>query len=161
MRPEVVYRIRAENAHPSKGYIFNPYGKTKAAQRKIPLNKTASEIIRSRLEIALQKGNSPYLFPHRDDPARPMVKANNTHTAVLKKSKVQRFRLYDLRHTWATRAAESGIDLVTLAAILSHSRIQMVLRYAHPTKEHQVNAMKKLEAFTVQREKKPAVTEAV
>ena len=28
---------------------------------------------------------------------------------------IARFRLYDLRHTWATRAAMSGVDLVTLA----------------------------------------------
>jgi len=31
---------------------------------------------------------------------------------------------------------EAGVDLVTLAAMLGHSRIQMVLRYAHPTEEH-------------------------
>jgi hypothetical protein len=43
----------------------------------------------------------------------------------VKDSKVAPFRLYDLRHTWATRAAESGIDLVTLAALLGHSKIQM------------------------------------
>jgi len=41
----------------------------------------------------------------------------------------------------------SGIDLVTLAAMLGHSRIQMVLRYAHPTEQHQAEAMRKLEAF--------------
>jgi integrase len=57
------------------------------------------------------------------------------------------FRLYDLRHTWATRAAESGIDLVTLAAMLGHSKINMVMRYAHPTQEHQMRAMQRLEKF--------------
>jgi hypothetical protein len=36
---------------------------------------------------------------------------------------------------------------VTLAALLGHSRIQMVMRYAHPTEEHQFNAMKKMEAY--------------
>jgi hypothetical protein len=41
----------------------------------------------------------------------------------------------------------SGIDLVTLAAMLGHSRIQMVLRYAHPTEQHQAEAMKRLEEF--------------
>jgi integrase len=51
------------------------------------------------------------------------------------------FRIYDLLHTWATRAAEAGIDLVTLAAMLGHSRIQMVLRYAHPTQKHKTTAM--------------------
>ncbi|HEX7158086.1 MAG TPA: hypothetical protein VF214_03680 [Edaphobacter sp.] len=40
-----------------------------------------------------------------------------------------------------------GIDLVTLAAMLGRSRIQMVLRYVHPTQQHQVQAMQRLEQF--------------
>ncbi len=76
-----------------------------------------------------------------------MLKVNNAHDGALKRSGLPAFRLYDLRHTWATRAAMSGIDLVTLAAMLGHSRIQMVLRYAHPTAEHQANAMHRLEEF--------------
>ncbi|MGA9768567.1 MAG: tyrosine-type recombinase/integrase [Blastocatellia bacterium] len=44
-------------------------------------------------------------------------------TSILKRSGLKSFRLYDLRHTWATGAAMSGIDLVTLAAMLGHSRI--------------------------------------
>jgi len=76
-----------------------------------------------------------------------MLKVNNAHTGALRRSGLIPFRIYDLRHTWATRAAMSGIDLVTLAAMLGHSRIQMVLRYAHPTAEHQVSAMRRLEEF--------------
>ena len=40
-----------------------------------------------------------------------------------------------------------GVDLVTLAAMLGHSRIQMVLRYAHPTEEHQFAAMEKRQRY--------------
>jgi integrase len=72
---------------------------------------------------------------------------NNAHDRAVKDSKIAPLRLYDLRHTWATRAAMSGIDLVTLAAMLGHSRIQMVLRYAHPTQAHQAKAMEQLEQF--------------
>jgi len=46
------------------------------------------------------------------------------------------------------RAAMAGVDLVTLAAMLGHSRIQMVLRYA-PTEEHQFQAMRKLASYTL------------
>ena len=97
--------------------------------------------------MRLESAKGRYLFPHEKDADNPMLKVNNAHSGALKRSTVPYFRLYDLRHTWATRAAMSGIDLVTLAAMLGHPRIQMVLRYAHPTEQHQAQAMRKLEEF--------------
>jgi integrase len=143
MRPEEVYNIQRENAHLADAYIFNPVGKTKAAKRRIVLTSAAAEVLKRRLSRA----GGRYLFPHEKDVNRPMLKVNNGHDGAIKRSGVSRFRLYDLRHTWATRAAMSGIDLVTLAAMLGHSRIQMVLRYAHPTQQHQAQAMRNLEEF--------------
>jgi integrase len=37
MRPEEVFRVRPEDLHLDQGYLFNPYGKTKAAKRRIKL----------------------------------------------------------------------------------------------------------------------------
>jgi integrase len=51
------------------------------------------------------------------------------------------FVIYDFRHTFATRMAQAGIDLATLAAILGHSSIRIVQRYVHPTAEHKRAAM--------------------
>lgn len=108
-----------------------PFGKTKAARRKIPLTEKAPAVLEKRLA----KAKGEYIFSGgRDggDLSRPIVKLNNAHAGALKRSGVPRFRLYDLRHTFATRAAEAGVDLVTLAAMLGHSRVQMVMRYVHP-----------------------------
>jgi integrase len=143
LRPEEVCRIQRDNVHLEKGYLFNPYGKTKAAKRKVPLSERAAAVLSKRL--AKVKGE--YLFPGRGVGDTPIIKVNNAHAGTLKRSKVRSCRLYDLRHTWATRAAMAGVDLVTLAAMLGHSRVQMVMRYAHPTEEHQYNAMKKMEAY--------------
>jgi hypothetical protein len=44
------------------------------------------------------------------------------------------------------------IDLVTLAAMLGHSKINMVMRYAHPTQEHQAQAMDKMERYLAQKQ---------
>jgi len=62
-------------------------------------------------------------------------------------------RPYDLRHIWAICVAEAGIDLVILAAMTGRSRIQMVMRYAHPTQGHEPSAMKKLVQHSVKQEK--------
>lgn len=143
MRPEEVYRIRREDVHLSSGFLVIPYGKTKAAKRRVPLSTSARAVIVSRL-ASIQGG---YLFPCETDSSRPVPKINNAHDRAVITSGVWPFRLYDLRHTWATRAAMAGIDLVTLAAMLGHSRIQMVMRYTHPTHSHQNQAMQRLEQF--------------
>src|SRR5262249_53491323 len=151
MRPEEVCRIRRQNVFLEQGYIYNPYGKTKAARRNVPLTKRACDVLLKRIE----KAEGDYLFPGRSTDAS-IVKVNASHVSAVERSKVARFRLYDLRHTFATRAVESGMDLVTLAAILGHSRIQMVLRYAHPTEEHQVLAIRKLEEFAIAKQMEEA-----
>ena len=43
------------------------------------------------------------------------------------------FRFHDLRHTAATRMADNGADVFTIAAILGHSDIRMTSRYTHAT----------------------------
>jgi integrase len=93
------------------------------------------------------KPEGAFLFPCDTDPTRPLPGIQSAHARALRESKVAQFRPYDCRHTWATRAVEAGIDLVTLAAMLGHSKINMVLRYAHPTQSHQTNAMDKMEKY--------------
>jgi integrase len=148
MRPEEVYRIAPESVSLAGSYLFIPFGKTKAARRRVPLTTTAKSVVARRM-AGLE---APFLFPCDTDAARPVPKVNNAHDRAVRDSKVAKFRLYDLRHTWATRAAESGIDLVTLASLLGHSKIQMVLRYAHPTQEHQARSVERMEQFVAARQ---------
>lgn len=148
MRPDEVFRMRRENVNLEDGYVFNPSGKSKAARRKLSLTRRAADLLKERLD-AIERD---YVFPLDSDPSKPMKTTDRLHQAALKVSGIDHCRLYDLRHTFATRCVEAGVDLVTLAALLGHSKIQMVLRYAHPTKEHQIQAIRKLEEFVVQRQ---------
>jgi integrase len=142
MRPEEVYRIQPGNVYLAENYLFNPHGKTKAAKRRIKLTAAAKSILARQLANC-----GAFLFPCETDATRPLPGIQSAHARALRESKVARFRPYDCRHTWATRAVEAGIDLVTLAAMLGHSKINMVLRYAHPSQEHQTRAMERMEQF--------------
>jgi site-specific recombinase XerD len=144
MRPEEVYRLERENVNLAIGFVKVPFGKTKAARRNVPLNRDARELLAERLDEA---PTTRFLFPSERDTALPMANIDNTHKRTVRRTCLAWFRLYDLRHTFATRAAQSGMDLVTLASILGHARIQMVLRYAHPVDEHKAAAMQKMEGY--------------
>jgi len=58
------------------------------------------------------------------------------------------FVIYDFRHTFATRAAESGMPVATLAKILGHADLRSVMKYVHVRQEAQDRAMTAFEQST-------------
>jgi site-specific recombinase XerD len=59
---------------------------------------------------------------------------------------VEDFRWHDLRHTFASRLVMAGVDLRTVADLLNHKTLQMVMRYSHLSPEHKHNAVECLTA---------------
>jgi integrase len=151
-RPEEIYRLQKSDVNLDGNFLTIQEGKTKAARRRIPLTARAKAILENRIENA--KGD--YLFAGGrgcKDVNRPIVKLYNAHAGALKRTRLKKFLIYDFRHTFASRMAMAGVDLVTLAALLGHSRIQMVMRYAHPFEAHKIDAVAKLESFNAAKRK--------
>jgi integrase len=150
MRPEEVFRMRVENLDFRQKAIFNPYGKTKATRRTIPMTDDALSLLKLRVKKATDLG-TPYLFRSRHDVQKPIGGVKKAHTAAVKRAKIRRyFRLYDLRHTFATRAVDAGTDLPTLSSLLGHASILMTMRYVHPAAEQKRTAMEKFEKFSAE-----------
>jgi len=65
MRPEEVFRIRTENIDFKQPSIFNPFGKTKAARRTIPMTVDVLALLKARAQKA-EKMGTPFIFssPH-------------------------------------------------------------------------------------------------
>ncbi len=146
LRPEEVFRIRVENLDFTARTIFNPFGKTKAARRKVTMTADVYQLLKHRVKNA--KG--VFVFPAKADVTKATCGVRKAHDAAVERAKIaDHFRLYDLRHTFATRAVAAGVDLPTLSAILGHTSITMTMRYVHPAEEQKRVAVGKLEGFRV------------
>lgn len=137
-----------------KPYLSVKEGKTKSARRTVPLSRRAADVLAKR--VAQAKGK--YIFGGGrggKDPNKPALKFNNAHYGTLRRSKIDGVNrsgtegvctLYSFRHTFATRFLERRPgDLLTLAALLGHSSLRMVMRYAHPSDEHKFDAIRAME----------------
>jgi integrase len=135
MRPEEVFRIRVENIDLRQKTIFNPFGKTKAARRTIPMTDDVACLLKARIK-KLEKKETPFVFPSPYNFQKPIGSVKKAHRSAVIRAKIKgHFRLYDARHTFATRAVASGADLPTLSALLGHAGILMTMRYVHPAAE--------------------------
>jgi integrase len=147
MRPEEVFRLRVENIDFKQKSIFNPFGKTKAARRTIPMTDDVLSLLKARSTKATLMG-TPFVFSSPYNIHKPIGSVKKAHRAAIERVKIKHhFRLYDLRHTFATRAVASGTDLPTLSALLGHASIQMTMRYVHPAAEQKRMAIEKFERF--------------
>lgn len=155
LRPEEVFHMRAEDVYLSAvtPYVHVPGGKTVNARRDVATTSKAEPVLHRRLANA----RGEYLFPLRigggHDWKQPMKQLHPAHRDALKDSGIKPpFRLYDLRHTYGTRAAEAGMDPLTLARLMGHADLKTTQRYVHLSKRHLMDAQAKIEQFRAERE---------
>ena len=67
---------------------------------------------------------------------------------VLKEAGVSDINFHALRHTFATRALEAGMDIKVLSSILGHAQASTTLNlYAHALPDHKRQSMEKMSSF--------------
>jgi integrase len=142
LRPEEVTCLAKEDINLEAGKLQVCRGKTRAARRVLDLTTESRQILAQRM-----KGDSRWIFPSRRNNGKHVGRINSAHDRIvavaLKQGVVIGFVPYDFRHTFATRVAEAGVDLPTLAALLGHGSIRCVQKYVHPTADHKKQAMKR------------------
>lgn len=78
---------------------------------------------------------SPWVFPGRD-PSKHVVDPRKCLDQLMDAAGIERIRIHDLRHTFASLCAQSGHDLYLIKQALNHSDIQVTQRYAHLTSDN-------------------------
>lgn len=67
---------------------------------------------------------------------------------TLKAAGLDDIKFHALRHTFATRALEAGMDIKVLSAILGHAQASTTLNlYGHALPDHKKNSMEKMRSF--------------
>ena len=142
MRPGEVYRLRRDEVNLESNYLQVTRGKTKTSVRRVYLSDKTRRVIESRIN----RFKGDYLFPKKDvDFNEPTMTLDHKHQRITE-SLGFNFRLYDCRHTFASRAVEKDINLITLSAMLGHSSLRMVMRYAHPSENEKHEAVKVMQS---------------
>ncbi|MCF6147314.1 MAG: tyrosine-type recombinase/integrase [Candidatus Kuenenia sp.] len=97
--------------------------------RTIPLTQIAFEILQEKAKVRNLKSDLVFLSSTINKIDRHNLRrAFNT---ALEKAEIQDFHFHDLRHTFATRLAQRGIDIYKISKLLGHMNITMTQRYAH------------------------------
>ena len=130
--------------------------KTKAGRRTIPLPPKMQEV----LKIQRRRQRADKIAAGKDWVPNDLVFCTETGTPyegrnlarvlhrTLKEIGLPPMGVHALRHTFATRAVESGMELRTLSEILGHTKVSLTLQiYAHSTMETKVEAMNCIEKY--------------
>ncbi len=123
--------------------------KTKSGKpRTIPLNEIVLNVLRKKAEEKVI-GVRGIVF---GTSCGTKILPSNLRRAfynALEKAGVEDLKFHDLRHTFATRLAQGGVDLYKIAKLLGHEDIRMTQRYAHHCPESLRDGVKILEADCV------------
>lgn len=114
--------------------------KTVNSRRVIPLPKQILPL----LKVVKKRSQCEYIVADGDKPV--FVRSyQRTFELLLKKLHIPHKGFHSLRHTFATRAMECGMDVKTLSELLGHKNATITLnRYAHSLLEHKVDMMNRL-----------------
>ena len=130
----------SKSCHDGKGGLVIDDPKTAASRRVIPLPKQLLPI----LKALKKRSDSPFVVSANGKPVS-VRSYQRSFELLLKKSDIPHKGFHSLRHTFATRAIECGMDVKTLSEILGHKNPTVTLnRYAHSLMEHKTDMMNKL-----------------
>jgi len=100
--------------------------KTKSGNRVIPINDAAKEMIQFLIDYYKpQRKNEDYLLVSKDGTPIRHRNLQKTLDAILKKANIKHCGLHSLRHTFASKLFENGIDVKTVSELLGHSSVKI------------------------------------
>lgn len=135
---KTVYREKNENG---VWQLCVDTPKTKASDRVIPLPEYITVLLSADQESAV----TPYIVENKKGERMSIRSYQYLFEKLTERAGVRKLNFHALRHTFATRAIECGMDIKTVADIMGHKNASITLnRYAHCMLDHKIEMMQKL-----------------
>jgi len=108
--------------------------------RFIPINDL---LLNELAGLKMNNGGSDYVFlyPKTHNPVKDVKTAFN---AAKRRAGIKDLRFHDLRHTFASRLIESGVDIITVKDLLGHCSVETTQRYTHSRADQKMKAVQSL-----------------
>jgi integrase len=119
--------------------------------KTIPVTSRLMEILKNKIEVRHLRHD--LVFPSEDGTKITASNLGRAFRKALKKATIEDFKFHDLRHSYASRLAQSGIDPYTIQRLLGHKDPKMVQRYAHHSVESlriAVGALEKMKSKCIE-----------
>ncbi len=106
-------------------------------EEHVPLSAPALALVSKMKTDAIKSLGSeealkeiPYLFPG-DAEGKPVQHIKKAWASICKFAGIENARMHDLRHTYASHLASSGLSLPLIGRLLGHTQASTTQRYAH------------------------------
>jgi integrase len=124
-----------------KTQVINGSTKSSSSHRQLPLSPVLVKLL-GKLVVG-QSATSP-IFSQNSKPLEPRV-IQYQFQKLLAKANLASFNFHTLRHTFATRCLEQGVDIKTLSELLGHASAVTTLKlYSHSCLKQKQLAMERL-----------------
>lgn len=117
-----ILHLKWEDVDFERQVLFLPESKT--GSKTVILNAPALEVLAGLDRLG------PYVVPG-DNPEKPRADLKRPWATIAKRAGLERVRLHDLRHTYASFGAGSGLGLPIIGKLLGHTQASTTQRYAH------------------------------
>lgn len=98
-------------------------------RRTIPMNQKVFALLTEKAKVRSIQTN--LVFPSKTQTLLESGHLRRSFRLALKKAGIMDFHFHDLRHTFATRLVQAGVELYKVQRLLGHKSPIMTQRYAH------------------------------
>lgn len=135
-----IARVRCDKFEKPASKLIIDSAKTESSVRKIPISSALLPVLISMQESAVSK----YVVSENENFVSTRT-FEYRYKSLLKECGISKLNFHALRHTFATRCVEAGVDVKTLSEILGHSGVSITLdTYVHPSMDNKRIQIEKL-----------------